>query len=86
MESIYVFMGKGATMPTAIYTTFEDACTWVASSAVSGILYKLPMNVSLYDWVIAKGYSTPKKEYQKQPRFIEKFSSAYVEHWHFENG
>jgi len=44
------------------------------------------MNVSLYDWVIAKGYSTPKKEYQKQPRFIEKFSSAYVEHWHFENG
>lgn len=50
------------------------------------MLSSYPLDVGLYDWAIDKNYFEPKKEYQKESKFIEKFTSASLEHIHFEDG
>jgi hypothetical protein len=86
MDSVWVFNGDSSTFPAAVFTTQELAETWIADNKLSGCLTKYPLDVSVYDWVIAKGYWEPKKPYQHEPKFKQCFSSAYLEHYHYEEG
>ncbi|MCA9101054.1 MAG: hypothetical protein R3C10_05570 [Pirellulales bacterium] len=45
-----------------------------------------PIDVSVYDWAIKQGHFSPKESYQQTPRFISRFSSAYLEHYHYVDG
>ncbi len=83
---LFVFMGERGFVPAGIFTSFEVGKNWIVEERLSGTLHKLPLDIGLYDWAIAKGYFTPEKPHQSTPRFIEKFSCASVEHWHFEEG
>ncbi|EPH38005.1 hypothetical protein L291_4210 [Acinetobacter guillouiae MSP4-18] len=42
-----------------------------------------PLDISVYDWVIENGFWKPKSDLQKTGKFIGRFSSAYLEHEHF---
>jgi hypothetical protein len=42
--------------------------------------------VSVYDWAIAEGHWAPKQEHRRRSQFIQRFSSAYLEHYHYEAG
>ena len=53
---------------------------------MSGVLTKYPLNTGVYDWAVKLGYFTPKKAEHSAPDFVGKFSSASLEHFHYEDG
>lgn len=85
-KTVYVFTGKGASFPGGVFSEKKDAIDWIKKYSLSGMLSVYPTNIGLYDWAIENKYFEVKKEYQKEAKFIEKFTCASVEHLHFENG
>jgi len=83
---IWIFHGNGATLCTATFTDLEQAEMWIKKYSLSGILTKMPINQSIYDWTIETGKFAPKSELQQTPKFIQRFTSAYLGHCHYENG
>ena len=86
MDSVWVFVGSGATFPAAIFADESTARKWIAHNSVSGMLTEYPVGVSVYEWANAKGYWAPKRPDQKTPAFIGRFTSAHLTHYHFEDG
>jgi len=70
--------------PCAVFDQLNIAVCWICKNKVSGMLTRYPMNVSIYDWAIANHFFVPKRPDQFQPEFIGRFTSAYLEHYHFE--
>jgi len=86
MGCIWVFMGKGAACPSALFTTREQAEDWIKANGLQGMLTKYPIDIPVYDFAIGNGWFTPKRDYQRSPEFIQRFTSASQEHYHYENG
>ena len=85
-KKIYVFTGKGANFPGGIFNDKKNATEWIEKYALSGVLSTYPIDKGLYDWAIENEYFEAKKEYQKEAKFIEKFTCASIDHFHYENG
>ena len=89
-DFVWVFNGctsKGiAGFPSGVFDTLELAECCIQSNKLSGTLTKYPIDALVYDYAISNGWYTQKKDYQKEPSFIQKFSSPYLEHYHYENG
>jgi hypothetical protein len=45
-----------------------------------------PVNEGAYDWAINNNFFEAKTDDQAQPSFIQKFTCASQEHFHYENG
>ncbi|MCE3226470.1 MAG: hypothetical protein K0S32_1021 [Bacteroidetes bacterium] len=86
VTKVYVFSGSNSTFPGGVFLDFDSANNWIKKHHLSGTLNVYPVNVGLYDWAIQRGYFEIKKEDHSNPAFIEKFTSASLEHYHFENG
>jgi hypothetical protein len=86
LQHIWVFHGSGARFCSAVFSSKFLAEEWIRSNALSGMLTLYPINKSVYDWAIENGTFSPKKEHQTTPDFIQQFSSASQEHYHYENG
>jgi hypothetical protein len=85
-HGVWVFNGDGGAFPSAVFSSVDRADEWIAKHGLSGVLTWYPIDVPVYEWVIAKGWWQPKKEHQTEPTFIQRFSSASAEHFHYENG
>ncbi len=85
-DHVWVFLGTGATHASAVFITFEKAESWIDENILTGILTEYPLDISIYDWVVKKGYWSPSKPYHSTPKFKERFSSAYLRHYHYEDG
>lgn len=85
-NGIYVFVGEGGSFPSGVFTTTEDAEQWIRKYSLSGVLSQYPVDKGLYDWAIEKDFFTVKNEHQKEADFIQRFTCASMEHFHFENG
>lgn len=83
---IWIFQGEGADCCNAVYEKKSDAEIYIKKFSLSGLLVKMPLNVSVYQWVIDCGYFSPTREYMTKPHFIQTFNSAYLEHYHYSNG
>ncbi len=83
---VWVFDGEGACFPAAVFSTVEKAEEWIGKHQLSGVLTWYPIDAPVYEWVIAKGYWQPTKDYQTTSTFIQRFSSAYTGHHHYRNG
>jgi hypothetical protein len=86
VEYLFVFVGEGSRFPAAVFSDYEQANQWIVQYELSGSLNKYPLNISLYDWAIKKEFFQPSKDYQMESNFIQKFTTASIDHWHFENG
>ncbi len=86
MKEVWIFNGSENIFPSAVFATRTTAEQWIRQYNLSGTLTHYPVDISVYDWVIKKDYFKPEKEYQSSPRFIQSFSSAYMEHYHYEHG
>ncbi|MFC6052877.1 hypothetical protein A6M14_02530 [Acinetobacter sp. Ac_877] len=86
MTSVYLFTSKSMGLPSAVFTSYELASTWIKNNYLSGILTEYPLDQSCYDWAIEGGYFKEKSAIDRAPTFIEKFVSAYQQNWHFEHG
>jgi hypothetical protein len=85
-ESIFVFNGENANFALGIYSTKEKALDFIVTNKLSGVLTKYPLDIDVYNWTIEEDFFKVKNEQQKTAKFIQNFSSAYLEHWHIENG
>ena len=87
---IWVFTGHTpsgpADFPCGVFRTIKLAESYIQKYKLSGTLTKYPVGTLVYDYVITQGWWKPKLDYQREPRFIQRFSSAYFEHYHYENG
>lgn len=86
VDQVWVFCGAKALFPSGIFLEFEAAERWIESHSLTGTLTAYPVNTGVYEWAIAKGYFRPARPHQTTPAFIQRFSSASMEHHHYENG
>lgn len=86
MNEIWVFNGEGANFPAGIFTSLTEAKTWIEKHQLSGVLTRYPVNTGVYDWAIANDLFTAKQTWHTKPVFIESFTCASMEHYHFEAG
>lgn len=50
------------------------------------MLTRCPVSVGLYDRALKVNYFVPKREDQRSPELIGRFTCASLEHYHYENG
>ncbi len=83
---MYVFIGEGSNFPSGIFTTLLNAKEWIEKHSLNGILNKYPVDMGVYNWAIKENFFTIRNEYQKESKFIQRFTCASMEHFHFEDG
>ena len=83
---VWVFCGEGATLPSAVFGDRFRAEAWIAKHRVSGVLTAYPLDEGVYEWAIAAGFFQPTTPAHSRSDWIQKFSSAYLEHYHYEQG
>ncbi len=83
---VWVFMGSKALHPSAVFESQSDTESWIVENKLTGTLTKYPVNVTVYDCVIANGYWKPSQPWHGTPKHIGNFFSAYMEHYHFFDG
>ncbi len=86
MDSVWIFNGENSRFCSSVFTDLEQAKKWIAVNKLSGILTYYPVNISVYDWAIENKYFIAKDEKHLSAKFIQGFTSASQEHYHFENG
>lgn len=85
-QLVWVFNGSSGKFPSAVFSKKELANAWIKQHKLTGILTAYPVDISIYDWAIDKGYFSPSKDEQTRSEFIGRFSSASQEHYHYEDG
>ena len=86
MSFIWIFNGSGGSFPSGVFTQRETAEAWIREHGLSGILTAYPVDSGTYQWAVGMGYFSPQREDQRSAEFIQRFSSASLEHYHYENG
>jgi len=84
IESIWVFHGGGSSFTSGVFTTRAKAEEFISKHNLEGILTKYPLDVIIYDWAIENGFFKVKKPHQTSPEFIQRFTTACQEHYHYE--
>ena len=85
VPSVWVFSGGGS-FPSGVFTSRERAEEWIRHHRLTGTLTAYPPDLGVYDWTIQKGWFQPRREDQRTSDFVGRFSSAYQEHYHYEDG
>ena len=85
-ESVWVFCGVKGQFPSGVFKDLSLAEDWIPQWSLTGVLTKYPINEGVYEWATRTGYFTPSSPHQQTPEFIGKFSSAMLDHHHYEDG
>ncbi|MEP3450095.1 MAG: hypothetical protein ABJN65_05595 [Parasphingorhabdus sp.] len=86
MESVWIFQGEDAEFCSAVFKQHADAEIWINEDKFSGILTKYPVDTSVYDWAVQERHFQPDIDNLKAGRFIQNFTTAAQEHFHYQNG
>lgn len=70
----------------AVFSSKEKAEEWILRCKVAGTLTSYRLDQSVYDWAIAEEHFTPKYPSQAGSEFVQRFTSAYAEHYHYDGG
>ena len=84
--SVWVFHGANGRFASGVFTTRVLAESWISKYGLTGMLTEYPLDISAYDWALTMNFFAVKKEAQGQAEFIQKFTTASQEHFHYENG
>lgn len=86
ISSVWVFSGEGSRFSSGVFTDEAKAIEWIEKHKLSGVLTRYPVNVGVYEWAISHNLFEPKREHESSSEFIQRFTSASQEHYHFEEG
>lgn len=86
MEQVWIFNGNRNALPSAVFSSREQAEVWIAGQGLSGTLTAYPIDMGIYQWVIAQGHFAPYKPHHTAPDFIANFTSTHQEHYHYYKG
>lgn len=85
MEYIWIFIGVGGRFPSGVFSSKEQAEQKILESKLTGMLTKYPVDYFVVDWAIERGFFSLKSDDSIEAR-RQVFSSASLEHYHYENG
>jgi len=89
-KAVWVFNSPSSRLSGGIFEQLELAEEWIKRNNLTGVLTKYPLNTGTLDWAIENNAVNIKaeklKEKVKDPDFIGGFTSASMEHYHYENG
>ena len=85
-KTVWVFSGAGSRFASGVFADKETACIWISKHKLSGLLTRYPLGEGVYDWAVAEKLFNPSKPHETTPAFIQSFTSASQEHYHFEEG
>lgn len=83
-KGVWVFNGAKANFPAGIFTSRENAEAWINAYNLEGTLTLYPLDQSAYDHAIAKGWFNPTSPHHALPEFVQRFTCASQEHYHYE--
>jgi hypothetical protein len=87
LYGVWVFNGGvKSTFSGGVFSKKELAEDWIKKNALTGTLTRYALDMGVYEWAISNGAFNPKRDNQKTPSFIGRFSSASQEHYHYEDG
>jgi len=86
MSIIWIFNGPKSQFPSGVFTQRETAESWIRQHRLSGTLTAYPVDIGTYDWAVSAGHFKPERDDQRSAEFIQRFSSATQEHYHYEHG
>jgi hypothetical protein len=84
-EGVWVFNG-GGTFAGGVFSTLEAAETWISKNRLDGVLTLYPLDTGVYEWAIERGWFAPKREKHHAQDFIGSFTTASMDHQHYERG
>ena len=86
-QYIYIFNNPSKSkFSSGAFSSKALADQWIKKYKLSGILSQYPIDIGVYDWAISKKFFVASVERDNHPDFIGSFSSASLEHYHYENG
>jgi hypothetical protein len=85
-NEVWVFNGDNARFPSGVFASRQSAEAWISRHRLTGVLTKYPVDMGVYDWAVQNAFFTPKRPDQHSPNFIGGFTSASLDHVHFEDG
>ena len=86
VELVWVFNGAKSSFPSGIFTDLGWAERWIERHRLTGTLTAYPLDTGVYEWAIAKGFFRPRQPHEASPQFIGRFTSASMDHHHYEDG
>ncbi|WP_433900162.1 DUF7710 domain-containing protein [Sphingobacterium puteale] len=86
LDRVWVFHGEGGRFSSGVFTSIEKAEIWIARHKLSGVLTAYPIDEGLYDWALFNDFFNVKKQAQMEANFIQQFTFASQDHYHYENG
>lgn len=85
-QLLWVFNAEESSYPGGVFWDLATAERWIEANSLSGLLTAYPANQGVYDWAVERGFFEPTKPFQKTSKFIGRFSSAHLQHFHYESG
>jgi hypothetical protein len=82
LTHVWIFNGASQPLPSGVFSTRAAADAWIAQHSLAGLLTAYPIDTGVYDWTVRQGHVSV----DKPSRRIATFSSAYLEHYHYEDG
>ncbi|WP_223847367.1 DUF7710 domain-containing protein [Hymenobacter montanus] len=81
---MWVFHGVGGHFASGVFTTREKAEAWIEHHGLTGVLTRYPLDQGVYDWALEQQAFQPSKPEHTQASFIQRFTSANQEHYHYD--
>lgn len=85
-DRIWVFCGENGLFPSGVFSSKERAEEWILTNHLTGTLTAYPVDVGVYEWAIQHEYFKPKEDKHRTSNFIQQFTSASQEHYHYQDG
>jgi hypothetical protein len=86
LESVWIFVGSGGCFPSGVFTDRHLVENWIKTHSLTRVLTLYPTDIGAYDWAIAEGYFKVGRAARSSSEFIQTFSSASQQHFHYEDG
>lgn len=85
---VWVFNARGKGFPGGVFTERAKAELWIATHRLSGVLTAYPLDEGCYDFAVRHALVSQRalEKHQDDASFIGSFSSASLDHYHYENG
>lgn len=85
---VWVFNSGASGFPGGIFSDRTAADAWIAGHRRTGVLTAYPIDEGCYDFAIRNNLLSPRALEQNKgnAKFIGSFSSASLEHYHYEDG
>lgn len=84
MNEVWVFHGAGGRFTSGVFASQAQAEEFITRYRLTGCLTKYPVGISTYDWAIEQQFFTPKKPAHYEAGFIQRFTDASQEHYHYD--